>query len=78
MKHKLLTISATAILLLAGQSAIATDDYLFTLSNPDFEATNQISEIRSVGDADLMKASILNSRVQGDGSEGLFSLESSN
>jgi len=82
MKNQLLTISATAIFLLAGQSAIAIDYNLFTLSHLDFEPINQVSDTRSVGDADLMKASILNSRVQGndtyEASEGPFSLDSSN
>jgi len=75
MKNQLLTISATAILLLAGQSAIADSDDLFTLSSLDTETTYQVSNTKSTGDADLIKASILNSRVTGD---EFFPLGSSN
>ncbi len=80
MKNKLLTISTLAVLLLAGQSAIAdTSDNDFTPFDP--QAINQVKDNRlyvapaaTSNDADLMKASTLNSRVQVD--NGFYYIES--
>ena len=82
MKNKLLTISTITVLLLAGQSAIAnsdTSDNDFTPFDP--QAINQVKDNRlyaapaaTSNDADLMKASTLNSRVQGD--NGFYYVES--
>jgi hypothetical protein len=74
MKNKLLTISAITVLLIAGQSAIAEDGQNFTPF--DAEAINQVTDARqnhvarTPSDADLMKASSLNSRIQ-EGNEYL-------
>jgi len=75
MKNQLLTISATAILLLAGQSAIADSDDLFTLSSLDADTTYQVSDTNTAGDSDLIKASSLNYQVTSD---EFFPLDSSN
>lgn len=86
MKNKLLTISALTVLLLLGQSVIAdTSDNDFTPF--DSQAINQVTDNRlyassvpTSSDADLMKASTLNSRVLGENeylnneSENPFSL----
>jgi predicted secreted protein len=85
MKNVLLTISMIT-LLAAGQSAIADSDNNYT--SFDAEAINQVTDARlntttaaTSSDADLMKASTLNSRVLGDNeylnnsSENPFSLD---